>query len=205
MKKLLGMILVTVMTLALVGCSPAPGTQQASYIGADAARAIALEDAGVTDESAANFVREELDSDNGVVYYDVEFIFNGIEYDYDIDAVTGTIISSSGSQEMNNSNTAQGGQNTQNDQNTQAATQTPAAGQSNQNAQASISEDQAKNIALEKIPGATTNDIYEFKMDYDDGRLEYEGTIVYEGIEYEFKIDGYSGAIREWETERWGY
>lgn len=35
----------------------------------------------------------------------------------------------------------------------------------------------------------------------DDGRLEYEGTIYYNGVEYEFSIDGYSGAIRSWEVD----
>ena len=39
-------------------------------------------------------------------------------------------------------------------------------------------------------------------MDRDDGRLEYEGTIYYDGMEYEFTIDGYSGAVRDWEAER---
>ena len=203
MKKLLGILLVAAMTLALAGCSPAPGTQQTSYIGTDAARAIALEDAGITDESAASFSREELDNNNGVVYYDIEFLANGVEYDYDVDAVTGTIISRSlDGQPIDAGTAASDDQNTT--QSAQTTTQTPAGGQSSQNTQASISEDQAKNIALEKVPGATANDIYEFKMDYDDGRLEYEGTIVYEGMEYEFTIDGYSGAVRDWETERWG-
>ena len=64
-----------------------------------------------------------------------------------------------------------------------------------------IGEDQARQIALAEVPGATVNDIYEFELDRDDGRLEYEGTIYYNGMEYEFTIDGYSGAIRSWEAE----
>ena len=32
-------------------------------------------------------------------------------------------------------------------------------------------------------------------------RIEYEGKIIYNKTEYEFTIDGYSGAIREWEAE----
>ena len=64
-----------------------------------------------------------------------------------------------------------------------------------------ISASQAKEIALAKVPGATVNNIYEFKQDWDDGRIEYEGSIYYSGMEYEFTIDAYSGAIREWEVE----
>ncbi|HJB04112.1 MAG TPA: PepSY domain-containing protein, partial [Candidatus Evtepia excrementipullorum] len=55
-----------------------------------------------------------------------------------------------------------------------------------------------------EVPGATASDIYEFETDRDDGRLEYEGTIYYDGTEYEFTIDGYSGAIRDWDVERHG-
>ena len=53
------------------------------------------------------------------------------------------------------------------------------------------------------MPGATASNIREFKVDYDDGRVEYEGSILYNGMEYEFEIDGYSGAIRNWEAESW--
>ena len=52
-----------------------------------------------------------------------------------------------------------------------------------------------------EVPGAAESDIYEFETDRDDGRLEYEGKIIYNNTEYEFTIDGYSGAIREWDAE----
>ena len=53
----------------------------------------------------------------------------------------------------------------------------------------------------ELVPGATAADIREFETDHDDGRLEYEGKIYYNKMEYEFEIDGYSGAIRDWDVE----
>ena len=34
----------------------------------------------------------ELDTDDSVIHYDVEFKQGGMEYDYDIDAVTGAIL-----------------------------------------------------------------------------------------------------------------
>ena len=52
-----------------------------------------------------------------------------------------------------------------------------------------------------QVPGAAEGDIREFSTDRDDGRLEYEGEIRYNGVTYEFEIDGYSGAIRSWETD----
>ena len=68
----------------------------------------------------------------------------------------------------------------------------------------SITSDEAKALALAQVPGATTSDIYQFEVDYDDGRIRYEGEILYNGMKYEFEIDGYSGSIREWESEPFG-
>ncbi|MCD7845568.1 MAG: PepSY domain-containing protein, partial [Oscillospiraceae bacterium] len=64
-----------------------------------------------------------------------------------------------------------------------------------------ITAAEAKSIALAQVPGASSSNIREFETDYDDGRLQYEGKIIYNGMEYEFEIDGYSGAIRSWEAE----
>ena len=44
-------------------------------------------------------------------------------------------------------------------------------------------------------------DIYEWKLDYDDGRTEYEGKIIYGGMEYEFTINATTGAVTEWDAE----
>ena len=51
------------------------------------------------------------------------------------------------------------------------------------------------------MSGATASDIYEWKLDYDDGRPEYEGKIIYDGSEYEFTIDATAGTITEWDAE----
>lgn len=83
---------------------------------------------------------------------------------------------------------------------------TPTTGQNGQNIQSNqrnekIGKERAKEIALEQVPGATMADIREFKTDHGDGRLEYEGKIYYDHKEYEFEIDGYSGAVRDWDVE----
>ena len=64
-----------------------------------------------------------------------------------------------------------------------------------------LTEQKAKELALGQVPGAAESDIYGFKVDHDDGRTVYEGKIVYNGMEYEFEIDAFSGAIRGWEAE----
>ena len=64
----------------------------------------------------------------------------------------------------------------------------------------SISEADAKKIALEKVPGATDSNL-RIKTDYDDGIMKYEVKIVYNEMKYEFDIDAATGTILEWESE----
>ena len=65
-----------------------------------------------------------------------------------------------------------------------------------------ISVEEAKQIALERVPGATDQDI-SIELDEDDGWYIYEGDILYNRIEYEFEIDAETGSILKWEQERW--
>ena len=79
-----------------VASTPAPTeapTQPAapSTISADRAKQIALSHAGV---GGANFTKVELDTDDGVQVYEIEFKVGNVEYEYDINAISGEIISS---------------------------------------------------------------------------------------------------------------
>ena len=149
-------------------------TDGSAAITEDQAREIALADAGLTAEEVT-FLKTQLDRDDGRLVYDVEFYTaDYTEYDYEIDAADGTVLSSDFDAEGYTA---------------------PAEGST------AITANRAKEIALAEVPGATVDDIYEFELDRDDGRLEYEGAIWYDGTEYEFTIDGYSGAIRSWEAD----
>lgn len=66
-------------------------SSSASHIGDDAAKEIALKDAGVA-EADCTELEVELDTDDAVVHYDVDFKAGGMEYDYEIDAATGSIL-----------------------------------------------------------------------------------------------------------------
>lgn len=69
------------------------------------------------------------------------------------------------------------------------------------NADVAVSREEAIDIALAKVSGATENDI-RIELDHDDGRYKYEGDIIYERVEYDFEIDANSGDILEWSEER---
>ena len=76
---------------ATAPAASATATPAASYIGDQAAIDIALQNAGF----AANNVTQlevELDLDDPVIHYDVNFKQGGMEYDYDINAVNGSIV-----------------------------------------------------------------------------------------------------------------
>lgn len=60
----------------------------------DEAKQAALADAGV-DEGQAAYKKAKLDSEDGVPVYELEFLAGGREYEYEIDAATGAVLSSS--------------------------------------------------------------------------------------------------------------
>ena len=62
-----------------------------TFIGAERAKEIALDHAGVAADAAV-FERVEWDLKKGSAVYDVDFRADGTEYEYDINAVTGEVI-----------------------------------------------------------------------------------------------------------------
>lgn len=153
----------------------APNTNTSTSTGAvDEAKAqeIALAHAGVK-AADATITKSKLDYDDGRQIYELEWYANGAKYDYEIAVATGEIVNSG-----YEAKTVVGTGNS-----------------------ATVSEATAKQTALSRVSGATDKDIYEWKLDYDDGRPEYEGKIIYGGTEYEFTIDAASGNITEWDAE----
>lgn len=142
------------------------------------AKETALKHAGLKAD-AVTFVKAEQDYENGKLVYEVEFVTNDggkvVEYDYEIDAATGSVVSYD--YDAENYVSAKG-----------ATT-------------VSVDEATAKQTVLNKVPGATAANIYEWKLDFDDDRWEYDGKIVYNLMEYDFTVDASSGAVTEWGVE----
>lgn len=143
------------------------------------AKAAAFSDAGVN-ESDVSRIRVKKDRDDGRDIYEVEFYVDRLEYDYDIDLNTGTIISKDFDidDDFYNASTSQSGD--------------------------VITEDEAVEIVLARIDGASASDV-RIKLDYDDGRTYYEGDVYYNQKEYEFEMDAYTGEIIEWSEEAFNH
>ena len=136
------------------------------------AQELALAHAGVK-AADATITKSKLDYDDGRQVYELEWYANGAKYDYEIAVATGEIVNSG-----YEAKTVVGTGNS-----------------------ATVSEATAKQTALARVSGAAASDIYEWKLDYDDGRPEYEGKIIYGGTEYDFTIDATSGTVTEWDAE----
>lgn len=158
--------------------TPQPGTtENSSYIGVERAKSIALAHAGLT-SGQVTFVKAKLEFDDGRWEYEIEFISgNYQEYDYEIDARTGAILK----YDYEVESWAPPSQNTNGTQ---------------------IGIERAKSIALNHA-GLSASQVrfVKARLDFDDGRWEYEIEFISGAWEYEFEIDAYSGAILSYERD----
>ena len=189
MKK--RMIVTAAVTLTLLGL--AAGCGGGNDIGEDRAKEIALEDAGVAESDISRF-QSSINAENGdILSYDTETAGNGrsqIQSGTDTAGNTDTAQSQDDTQNSTQDNTQNNTQN--NTQSNTGTTQTP-------NVQ--ISEADAKAAALERVPGATEQDL-RMELEHDDGKYIYEGDIIYQQTEYEFEIDANTGNFLKWSEER---
>ena len=133
-------------------------------IGKDAAKTAAFSDAGVTEDEITR-LKVSKDHDDGRSIYEVDFTVasTGDEYDYEISAEDGSILQVDREMGKGSVNTTQ--DQTQNQ--TQNQEQTQNQGTTTQS-QPAISEEKAKNLALERVPGASAQDL-RMQLEFDDG------------------------------------
>ena len=144
---------------------------KAKKISADKAKKIALGDAKLA-EKDVTFVKVELEFENNRLVYDVEFYSGNVEYDYDIDAVSGAIVSSD--RDIENYSIP-----------AQQTTVAPAA---------DIGVEKAKEIALSHA-GVGSARFTKAKIDYENGIKVYEIEFKVGNMEYEYDINVLNGAI----------
>ena len=167
---------------------------------------IALGDAGVKRDDV-RFIWSDLDRDDGRLVYDVEFFFDGTEYDYEIDAEDGRILSLDRDAEPYEiefrSNEGRSFEYVVGaaDGRVYKAEWERRLLRQDRNAP-SLSFGEAEKIALSVVPGADPSDL-RIHEDRDDGRRTFEASILSDGMIYDFELDAVTGEIRSYSKEIW--
>lgn len=176
--------------------STSAAINSAKNISVEDAKQIALAHAKIA-QSSVTFIKAELDTEDGRQVYDIEFYSGNTEYDYEIDAISGEIVSS----DMDIENYTIPAQTAAQPAATQAAPAAPtqAATQPQpaaptQAASSGISADRAKQIALSHA-GVSGASFTKVELDTDDGVRVYEIEFKVGNVEYDYDIDASSGAI----------
>lgn len=135
---------------------------------------IAFEHAKVSRGEAVDY-RSKLENEDGVWVYEIEFRVGNTEYEYEIDAETGRIISA----EKETKNEAAGG------------------------GEVKLTGSQAVAEALEHA-GLSASQVKELEceLDYEDGKPVYEIEFKYGDTEYEYEISAYDGSVVSSKTEK---
>ena len=157
---------------------PSSTRTSSTDIGAEKAKEIALQHAGVSASNAV-FVKAEREYDDGRLTYDVDFYAGNKEYDYEILAADGTILSYDADIEGYR---------------IPSSTSTSSSGY--------IGVERAKEIALQHAGLSSSGvNFVKAEFDHDDGRAEYEIEFHHNFREYEYTIDAASGTILEAERD----
>ena len=154
------------------------------------AKEIALNHANLS-QNDVTFIKSNLDYDDAIKAYDVEFYHNNQEYDYKIDTNSGAIIeydldienySIPQSNSNENTNISDNNLNTSNNQ--------------------IITDAKAKEIALNHANLSENQVTYiNAHLDYDDGIRVYEVDYYVNNMEYSYKIDALTGNIISYEVD----
>ena len=147
----------------------------------------ALADAGLT-EADITLLEISLDTDDMLRLYEIEFYTATAEYDYDVDAVSGTVCGASIEYFAENETVRPG--------------QQPASPETVSSAQG-ISREKARSIALSDASlSAAEVSFTKAKLEKDDGLRKYEIEFIKGSTEYEYEIDAATGSILEYKTEQ---
>ena len=152
-----------------------PQPDVSGYIGIDEAKAIALRKVSL-DESQVTFKKAKLDTDDRVPHYDIEFVYGGYEYEFEINAKTGAII----------------------EFDRELEDKKPQVDTSN-----FITVEEAKAAALKRASLDESQVTFtKTKLDTDDRIPHYDIDFVSGGYEYEVEVNAKNGRIIGYERER---
>lgn len=165
-----------------------------SSISLDAAIDIALEHANISRDSA-RFTKTHLDNDDAVPNYEIEFIADGIEYEYEVAVSSGEILKSKTENANYNEVTTQPAEVSNSNPVKETTTKAQNLGY--------ISVDGAKAAALSDARVKEADAVFEkAEFDGDDLIPHYDIEFYYDGYEYDYEINAQSAAVIEKSKEK---
>ena len=146
-------------------------SQSKTYIKKSAAKTAALNHAGVKEKNIQHY-RCKLDYDDGAAVYEIDFDSKGYEYEYEIDALDGSVLKSKKEK--------------------LAVSPSHSADESTSR----IGKKKAQTAAFTHA-GVTAKNVqnYRCKLDYEDGYPVYEIDFDCRGYEYDYEIDALDGSV----------
>jgi len=169
-------------TTAMPGIHASGNASDKSYIAKETATQTALTHAALTAEQVA-MLKTEFDCEDGVMCYEVEFVYNGTEYEYEIDATTGEILKTESEAE-------------ESDDEDDPDDVFP------ESEQAYIAPDAVKTIVLTHAGVDETAVIqYDCEEDVENGAAVYEIEFRCGDTEFEYCVDAVTGEVLSAQTE----
>lgn len=183
-------VLALLLTAAMLFAAFAPIANAYSYIGTSKAKSIALDDAGLK-SSEVRMVKANRHRQNRTVVYTVVFLSSTTKYVYKINAYSGEI-------ETQNSYPLDG----KDGASSETGSASSSGASNGASSQKTIGKSKARAIAL-KHAGISEKNVRDTetglkrKGDARYYKVEFETRT----MEYEYKIDAYSGEILDWESD----
>ncbi len=171
------------------------GSELAS-VSPDDAIDIALKHAGVSRENAVMLGAPSLDEDNGKAHYDVEFGYNGFEYDYEVAVADGSVLKAEKEAER---------VKVSEKESVPAKPEVPVSkeNKNSNNNNGYISVEAAKQKALDDA-GVKAEDAVFLKAYYDSDDIvpHYDVKFEANGYEYEYEVKASDGSVLEKDVDK---
>ena len=193
-------------------------SSEVASVSPDDAIDAALRHAGVVREDAVLFGAPSLDKDNGKVHYDIEFGYNGFEYDYEVAVADGSVIKAEKEAErvkapvkesVSEKSVAPEKPVASEKESVSAKSEAPANKESNnkesskENNKGYISVEAAKQKALADAGVKAENAVFvKAYYDADDIVPHYDVKFEANGYEYEYEIKASDGRVIEKDVDR---
>ena len=176
--------------------APSVKNSEVLSVSPDEAIDAALKHAGVSRENAVLFGAPSLDKENGKAHYDIEFGYNGFEYDYEVAVADGSILKAEKEAER---------VKVSEKESVPAKPEVPVSkeNKSSNDYNGYISVEAAKQKALDDA-GVKAEDAVFLKAYYDSDDIvpHYDVKFEANGYEYEYEIKASNGAVLEKDVDK---